>query len=128
MGKILRKTFYVFFIGLIFVSYSQASDLYRFNLPTVKVVSQNMYLGADLTPLFTNPNLIPAVIGEIIASNYPARAEAFARMFKVLEPDVICLQEAWIFEYLPAGIRWDFKELILNELGNDNPSLVTTSL
>lgn len=125
MGKIFKKIFIVLFIGLFFVSYSHAFGSKRFFLPKVKVLDQNMYLGADLTPLFADPSLIPAVIGEIIASNYPARAKAFARTIKLFRPDVICLQEAFIFEYVPFGISWDFKSLLLDELGDDYKEVVT---
>ena len=46
-------------------------------------------------------------------------------MVKKLGPDVLFLQEAWIFEYLPLGISWDFKELLLDALGDDYKEVVT---
>ena len=138
MGKTLRKLFIVLFISLFFISSPQAFGTEHFKIPKVKVLNQNMYLGADLTPIFVNPELAPAVIGEIIASNYPARAEAFARTIKSLKPDVICLQEAWIFQLLvPApdsqlvplpDYDWDFKQLLLDALGDDYYEVVTNQL
>jgi len=126
MGKIFKKIFIILFIGLFFVSYSHAFGSKRSFLPKVKVLDQNMYLGADLTPLLTGDlGQLEDVIGEIIASNYPARANAIARTIKVLRPDVICLQEAFLFEYLPLGISWDFKALLLAELGDDYKEVVT---
>ena len=132
MGKVLKKLFLILFISLFFVSYSQAFNSKHFHIPKVKVMDQNMYLGADLSPLFgeeLNPEEIEIVAGEIIAeiiaSNYPARAEAFAKMIKTLRPDVVCFQEAWIFEFKPLGINWDFKELILDALGDEYKEVVT---
>lgn len=138
MGKTLKKLFFVLFISLFFISYSQAFGPKHFYLPKVKIVDQNMYLGADLTPIFTDPSFIPVVIGEVIASNYPARAEALARMIKILRPDVVCLQEAWIFQILVPGpdselvplpdYDWDFKQLLLDSLGDDYYEVVTNEL
>jgi endonuclease/exonuclease/phosphatase family metal-dependent hydrolase len=132
MQKIIKKLFFVFFISLFFVSYSQAFDLEYFSIPKVKVLDQNMYLGADLSPIFLTKNLelIPGVIEEIIASNYPARAAAVAKIIKKLRPDVVCLQEAWIFELspqeaFPQGISWDFKALLLDALGDDYKEVET---
>jgi endonuclease/exonuclease/phosphatase family metal-dependent hydrolase len=138
MAKTLSKLFIVLFISLFFISSPQAFGTNHFSIPKVKVLNQNMYLGADLTPLFVNPELVPAVIGEIIASNYPARAEAFARTIKSLKPDVVCLQEAWIFQVLVSGpdsqlvplpdYDWDFKQLLLDALGDDYYEVVTNQL
>lgn len=127
MRKTLKKIFFVLFISLFFVTNSQAFDLENFSLPKIKVVDQNMYLGADLSPIFLTGDLslVEPAIQEIIASNYPARAEALAKMIKILRPHVVCLQEAWIFEFLPAGISWDFKELLLDALGGDYKEVVT---
>jgi hypothetical protein len=138
MGKIVKKVFFILIISLFFASGSQAIDREHFYVPKIKVMDQNMYLGADLTPLFVDPTLVPAIIGEIIASNYPARAEAFARMIKLLKPDVVCLQEAWIFQILVLGpgsqlvplpdYDWDFKQLLLDSLGDDYYEVVTNQL
>jgi len=126
MEKSLKKLFFVLFISLFFVSNSQAADLEDFYLPKVKVMNQNMYLGADLSPLLGGDLAqIPAVIGEIINSWYPARAAALARTIKKAGPDVVCLQEAWIFEYVPEEIKWNFKTLLLDALGDDYKEVVT---
>jgi endonuclease/exonuclease/phosphatase family metal-dependent hydrolase len=137
MGKILRRLFIVLFIILFFSSFALLPDAEGFQLHNVKVLDQNMYLGAELEPLFTDPSAIPFVLGEIMASNYPARAEAFARMIKLLKPDVVCLQEAFIFQILvPVGsglvplpeFDWDFKQLLLGFLGGDYYEVVTNQL
>jgi endonuclease/exonuclease/phosphatase family metal-dependent hydrolase len=126
MGKIVKKLFLILLIGLFFVSYSHAFGSKRF--PIVKVLDQNMYLGADLSPLIGgDPAQMQAVIRAIIASNYPARARAMARTIKLFRPDVVCLQEAWIFEFLPEGISWNFKTLLLEALGDDYKEVVTNA-
>ena len=67
MGKTLRKLFFVLFISLFFVPFSQAFDLEPFYLPKVKVMNQNMYLGADLSPLLGGDlTQMPIVVGNII--------------------------------------------------------------
>ena len=55
MGKIVKKVFFILIISLFFVSGSQAFDTEHFYFPKIKVMNQNMYLGADLSPLFVFP-------------------------------------------------------------------------
>src|SRR5262245_15419283 len=68
------------------------------------VMTLNLYVGAVFDPLTTldpsDPNYglkflqsVATVYGQIIASNFPARAEAIAREIAVRGPDVIALQE-----------------------------------
>jgi hypothetical protein len=133
MRNLLKKLFFILFISLFFISSPQAFDTEHFFVPKIKVMDQNMYFGADVSPLFGGDlTQIPLVIGEIIASNYPARAAAFAEIIKKSDSDVVCLQEAWIFQLaprgdlgLPDGINWDFKELLLDALGGDYKEVVT---
>jgi endonuclease/exonuclease/phosphatase family metal-dependent hydrolase len=137
MGKALKRLFIVLFIILFFSSFPPLPDAEGFQLHNIKVLDQNMYLGADLEPLFTDPTAVPDVLAKVIASNYPARAEAFARIIKILNPDVICLQEAFIFQLLVVqddsglvplpGYDWDFKQLLLGFLGGDYYEVVTNN-
>ena len=126
MRKVLRGTLLVVFVGLFLVSNSQAFRLRPFSPPKIKVMDQNMFLGADLSPLLGGDlSAVEDVIAEIIASNYPARAAALAKVIRTFGPDVVCIQEAWIFEYLPLGISWNFKDLLLAALGNEYREVVT---
>ena len=137
MGNLFKKVFLILFIILISVSSAQAFGTNDFFTPPVKVLDQNMYFGADVTPLLVDLKFIPDVLKEFIASNYPARAEAFARMIKLLEPDVVCLQQALIFQILQpddgqlvpiSAYYWDFKHLLLYSLGDDYYEVVTNKL
>jgi endonuclease/exonuclease/phosphatase family metal-dependent hydrolase len=135
MGNIVKKVLLIMVISLFIASGAQAFNKEHFYVPKIKVLNQNMYLGADLTPLFGGDlSKLEAVIGEIVASNYPARAEAHARIIKTSGAEVICLQEAWIFKLaprpdlgLPEGIDWDFKKLLLNALGDGYQEVVTNN-
>lgn len=70
------------------------------------VMTQNLYLGADLFPAIeaskegTVPFLLAAakVYQEAMASDFPTRAAAFAKTVKQQQPDIIGLQEVteWI--------------------------------
>ena len=131
----VKKVLLITVISLFIVSGAQAFNKEHFYIPKIKVMNQNLYLGADLTPLFGGGlSQVEAVIGEIVASNYPARAEAHARIIKKSGAEVICLQEAWIFKLapredlgLPEGIHWDFKQLILDALGDGYKEVVTNN-
>src|SRR5438105_1357555 len=68
------------------------------------VMTANLYVGADFTPLTTlnpaDPDFglkfvtgVATVYGRIVAANFPVRADALARNIAVRAPDVIALQE-----------------------------------
>jgi endonuclease/exonuclease/phosphatase family metal-dependent hydrolase len=67
----------------------------------VRVMTRNLYLGADLTPIFnaaqTDPNTVPIaaipVFRNVLANNFAARAQAIAAEVAANSPDVIALQE-----------------------------------
>jgi endonuclease/exonuclease/phosphatase family metal-dependent hydrolase len=73
----------------------------------VKVVSYNLYLGADLTPLFgaqSIPDLTQRagqVYAQMQSTNFPERSRALARLIKRQRPDVIGLQEVALWETAP---------------------------
>lgn len=78
----------------------------------IDVISQNQYLGADLTPVLAAATAQPfdpvgfseAVVGalKIIAANRPAeRAQALAALIDRRNPDVAALQEAYAFRCDP---------------------------
>jgi endonuclease/exonuclease/phosphatase family metal-dependent hydrolase len=66
----------------------------------VTVVTRNLFVGTDLTPIFTAPTF-PQLVGatttaflEVQATRFPERAEAIADEIAATRPDVVGLQEA----------------------------------
>jgi endonuclease/exonuclease/phosphatase family metal-dependent hydrolase len=70
----------------------------------IKVMTQNQYLGADLTPIIEagspgafNAAIITALV-DIGNNNLPARAEALAESISDKQPHLVALQEVYAFE------------------------------
>jgi endonuclease/exonuclease/phosphatase (EEP) superfamily protein YafD len=90
------------------------------------VATYNLYLGADLTPLFSaaSPQELVQRAGQIYAhvvrTDFPSRAEAIARLLAANPPDVAGLQEVSLWETGPIGgplsPSYDFLELLLAAL------------
>src|SRR6266545_4492298 len=88
--------------------------------------SYNLYLGADLTPLFsaTSPADLVQRAGQVYANvvktDFPARAEAIAELLAANPPDVAGLQEVALWEIGPIGgplsPSYDFLQLLLDAL------------
>jgi endonuclease/exonuclease/phosphatase family metal-dependent hydrolase len=88
--------------------------------------SYNLYLGADLTPLFSASS--PAelvqragqVYANVVKTDFPARAEAIAELLAANPPDVAGLQEVALWEIGPIGgplsPSYDFLQLLLDAL------------
>ncbi len=78
---------------------SSAAQEVRREKPTVKVMTRNLYLGADILPIAaaTGPEeaLLAANVmwATVQASRYPARAAAMAEEVAEHRPDVLALQE-----------------------------------
>ena len=104
---------------------------------TVKVMTRNVFLGADLGPALEATTLAGAIdaSGEILndvdASNFPERAKALAKEIKQNKPHLIGLQEVALWRDQtpsdlgapPTGIgapatnvRYDFLQLLLDRL------------
>jgi endonuclease/exonuclease/phosphatase family metal-dependent hydrolase len=73
-------------------------------------MTRNLYLGADLTPVIAaasdpNPAAVPTAagiaFGNVLANNFPARAQAIAAEVAAEHPDLVGLQEVSTF-YLGA--------------------------
>lgn len=70
------------------------------NAPKVKVLTRNLYFGADLTRAITAtsvPDFIAAnaqIWTNVVASDIPARERAVAREIALTRPDLVGLQEA----------------------------------
>jgi hypothetical protein len=70
----------------------------------VAVMTLNMYLGADVDPVFDAlrnsqpPCLLPCVVGRVwdqfLATKITERVEAMAKLIRMVRPDLIGLQEA----------------------------------
>lgn len=69
----------------------------------VKVMTQNQYLGADLTPLVTAETSADffaeanAALQQIALNNFPLRIQRFAKQVALTRPDLIGLQEVYDF-------------------------------
>lgn len=99
-----------------------------------KVMTRNLYLGADLSPAIGAPNLpalvkgAGAVLRQVTATNFPVRAKGLADEIRSAKPDLVGLQECALwrtgpvnFAVLSTGpsattVRYDFLELLLAEL------------
>jgi hypothetical protein len=75
------------------------------------VATYNLYLGADLTPLFSasSPQELVQRAGQVYANvvrtDVPSRAEAIAGLLAADPPDVASLQEVSLWETGPIGGR-----------------------
>jgi len=91
----------------------------------VPVMSYNLYLGADLQPLFTATpatisTLAQAVWDHVRQVDFPARAAAIARLVDESDPTVIGLQEVALWERGPSpdalAPALDYEQILLDAL------------
>ncbi|MFD8015853.1 endonuclease/exonuclease/phosphatase family protein [Streptomyces sp. NPDC058955] len=98
----------------------------------LKVLTQNMYLGADLRPVLGATNtssLIAAVTkvyAQVQATNFPERAKAMADEIADFDPHVVGLQEVRLWrsqtpaDFSPTPnatvVEYDFLQTLLDEL------------
>jgi hypothetical protein len=90
------------------------------------VATYNLYLGADLTPLFaaSSPQELVQLAGRVYANvvrtDFPSRAEAIAKLLAANPPDIAGLQEVSLWETGaiggPLSPSYDFLELLLAAL------------
>jgi endonuclease/exonuclease/phosphatase family metal-dependent hydrolase len=99
---------------------------------TVKVMSRNLYLGADLGPGMNATNLQELVNGagqilnQVDANNFPVRAKGLAKEIKQTGPDIVGLQEAALWRTEPCDknplppaattTRYDYIASLLREV------------
>jgi endonuclease/exonuclease/phosphatase family metal-dependent hydrolase len=97
----------------------------------VTVMTQNLYLGTDLNPIFgaTSQFALFAAVGagwaQVQANDFPARAEAIADEIAAAKPDVVGLQEAELYrtDFPPDGpatpaetVAYDYLNLLVGAL------------
>ncbi len=111
-------------------------------LAEVAVMSQNLYLGGDLfqlltpgcSPTPTSPYALPLCVdrlyGEIVASDFPARAKGIAAEIARIRPALVGLQEVSTYyvqrpsdfltgaNTLPTEVSIDFLDLLLDALAD----------
>jgi len=95
------------------------------------VATYNIYLGADLNPLFGASDFVDLVgrAGQVYAAmeatDFPERAEAIADLLAEEAPDVVGLQEVALWATAPGNIQtptapftvtYDFLDILLDEL------------
>ena len=100
-----------------------------------RVMTRNLYLGADLTPVIGATDLASLVAGgskvlrQVTATNFPVRAKGLAAEILDAQPELVGLQEVALWRTGPASIapllggpktattvRYDFLALLLGEL------------
>jgi endonuclease/exonuclease/phosphatase family metal-dependent hydrolase len=100
-----------------------------------RLMTRNVYLGADLGPAIGAPSLpafvaaTGAVLRQTTATNFPIRAKGLAAEILDARPDLVGLQEVALWRTGPPSIapllggpktattvRYDFLELLLDEL------------
>ena len=94
----------------------------------LKVMTYNMYLGANLQPLFavSDPEDLPGIVDGMWAHvqqvDFNLRAVAIARQIVQARPDVVGLQELSVFQTAPLSnpaqltTEYDFLQILLDEL------------
>ncbi len=101
----------------------------------VKVMTRNLYLGADLTPAIESKStseFIEAnggIYRQVEATNFPVRAKGLAKEILQNEPDLVGLQEVALWRTAPPSlgpvfsgkpeattVKYDFLQLLLAQL------------
>ena len=96
--------------------------------PTATVMSYNVYLGANLQPLFGENDPIKligkaaAIFAHLDQVDFRVRAVAIAQQIIEQDPDVVALQEVSLWQTAPSSnpsqltTRYDFLQILLDEL------------
>lgn len=77
----------------------------------VKIMTRNLYLGADLIPLVVQPDLpsfeqaAAARFQTVLKNDFPTRAKAIAGEIAKEKPDLIGIQEAAVWKKSPDGVK-----------------------
>lgn len=101
----------------------------------VKVMSRNLYLGADLGPAISSASTAEfiaangGILRQVDATNFPVRAKGLAKEILSTEPDLVGMQEVALWRSAPPSlgpvfakkpeateVKYDFLELLLDQL------------
>lgn len=102
---------------------------------TVRVMTRNLYLGADLAPAIESKSTSEfieangAIVRQVEATNFPVRAKGLAKEILETEPDLVGLQEVALWRTAPPSlgpvfsgkpeattVKYDFLKLLLAQL------------
>jgi endonuclease/exonuclease/phosphatase family metal-dependent hydrolase len=102
---------------------------------TVRVMTRNLYLGADLSPAIdstSQPKFFEAnggIVRQVEATNFPVRAKGLAKEILSQKPDLVGLQEVALWREAPPSlgpvltgvpsattVKYDFLKLLLAQL------------
>jgi endonuclease/exonuclease/phosphatase family metal-dependent hydrolase len=100
---------------------------------SLRLVTYNLYLGADLVPLLSGA-IDPRDVGGVVATTFaavqatdpPARADAWAAELAAVQPDLVALQEVALWRTQSPGdgaataatvVAYDFLQLLVDALG-----------
>ncbi|HEX9303232.1 MAG TPA: endonuclease [Thermoanaerobaculia bacterium] len=129
-----RSLALVFLAVALAVPLAAAPPEHAGNRKTVTVMTDNLYVGADLTPAVAavasgDPAAIVAAVSEVWAkvqfTDFNARAEGLAREIEAAEPDLLGLQEASLWrsqtpaDFVPGNaehVEYDFVAILLQAL------------
>ncbi|NMM62480.1 endonuclease [Clostridium sp. P21] len=91
----------------------------------LSVMTWNIYLGAELTPLFAAcsteqiPEHVTEVYRQFLATNFLERAKTIADQINLKKPDIIGLQEAVVWKLISPDshvVSYDFANILIREL------------
>jgi hypothetical protein len=97
----MKRLFVLALGGLLVLVISSSSAFARGD--TIKVMTRNQYLGADLSPILlaqTPAEFVAAVtaaLQQAAANDFPSRAKRLATEVALTKPDLIGLQEVYDF-------------------------------
>ncbi len=95
------------------------------------VMTQNLYLGANLQPLFGKSGLdlirtAAATYAHVVQTDFPDRAQAIAKEIAAKRPEVVGLQEVYLFKRGPDPAHlettYDFLTILLGALSDHGAS------
>ena len=102
-----------FLIALISIGILVSWQICQSDLATasgnIEIITMNQYLGADLDPIVEAENPIEfneavvAVLEEVAANDFPSRAVALAEIITDRRPELVGLQEVFIFTCTDLG-------------------------
>ncbi len=122
-------------VAALFTAFAGSAEAKTTKGTTVKVMSRNLYLGADLTPAIqstSTESFIEAnggIVRQVEATNFPVRAKGLAKEILGEEPDLVGLQEVALWREAPPSlgpvfsgkpeatkVKYDFLKLLLAQL------------